>query len=320
MKDLLADALKKKLFEEQFSWETFVKAVNDVDPKIVAQAFSALASSVVAGAPIPPVPIVTDVLETGVRTVVAALARPDATLETLLDAWLVLVKTTTNATPCLIIDEANEPLSPSSDSARNFDVRATLGLLTGYSKERCRLNAILVTSDYSYPSHLTDLKFNLGNFTKMEHVGEVAPRAMKTFLTAEMEIGPNLSDALMAVYGGHLRSIESALGVLPRLSPFKADHCFPHPCCVYGGVDQEKDFREHYRAMATKGYSALISPAGDSEEVKAICHKYVGFVAHNFTQGLVVAIGTDLVYLMPALQMTRLGLAYALTQEGAPER
>ena len=79
---------------------------------------------------------------------------------------------------------------------------------------------ILVSSEHAFPYRLWDPKvdFNLQNFLKngynIIYAGEIWPNDMYELLTTKWEIEPNLTLALINLYGGHIYDIAETLSCL----------------------------------------------------------------------------------------------------------
>jgi len=77
-----------------------------------------------------------------------------------------------------------------------------LSLLAGFTKQRRRMNVVLVSSDYAEPSRLSALGFKSSNFTDTLLVPEVPPKEMRELLEGRWGMSSNLATACMAAWGG----------------------------------------------------------------------------------------------------------------------
>jgi hypothetical protein len=110
-----------------------------------------------------------------------------ADLTRLVETWIDIC--TTNGTfPCLIIDEANMALNMDHPNA----TKIILELFTAFTKQKLKMNVLLVSSEHSYPFHLSVVPFNLANISKHVFAGDVPPRDMFTLLTTHWGMGPHV--------------------------------------------------------------------------------------------------------------------------------
>ena len=112
--------------------------------------------------------------------------------------------------PCLIIEEANVAFS-SKDTERTKDA---LRLLTSLTKEQDRMSVFITASEHSEHFRLRELGYKADHWSNTVLVPELAPKAMRDVLVGKWGMGPNLADAMMSVWGGHLLGTYQGLGSL----------------------------------------------------------------------------------------------------------
>ena len=182
---------------------------------------------------------------------------------------------------CLVIDEANlalptppaqqqqqqQPLPPDERRVLS-DTRLLLERLVQLTKQSNRMNALIVTSEYSFPYRLQhDNFFNTSNLTRTLFAGEVPPADMRALLRA-WGLGPRLCDVFLAFYGGHVHLAAQALALLEEQQDlFRCDAVAPLGVrSALGTCLQESrgpEMAAMLRAMAAQGF-APVSSVGDA--------------------------------------------------------
>ena len=182
---------------------------------------------------------------------------------------------------CLVVDEANLalPMPPSdphdralsaSEMERFKDTRLLLEKLVLLTKQSNRMNALIVTSEYSFPYRLEHGGFfNSSNFTATFFSGEVPPPAMRALLQDEWGLGPRLSDVFLAFYGGHVHMAAQALAKLAtQLDEFHCEGVAPglasHHISTCLRSREAAPMAAMLRALAERGFAPVQSAADDA--------------------------------------------------------
>ena len=173
---------------------------------------------------------------------------------------------------CLVVDEANlafptlplaKPQKP-EDERMVADTRLLLERIVQLTKQSCKINALIVSSEYGYPYRLQhDNFFNITNLTDTLFAGEVPPAEMRVLLQEVWGLGPELSDVFLAYYGGHVHLASQALTKLTAmLDQFKCKSVAPKGAA--GAIarcleaDASGDKRRMLHAMALKGFAPIV--------------------------------------------------------------
>ena len=139
---------------------------------------------------------------------------------------------------CLIVDEANlifpAPPDPHGAAApltlAQLSAQRQLAKLVELTKQSRQMNALLVSSEYTYPYRLRNSHFfNTPNLTDTLFAGEVPPAAMRQLLVDRWGLGPRLADVFLALYGGHVHMAALALEKLSQqLDEFNCEEVAPN--------------------------------------------------------------------------------------------
>ena len=139
---------------------------------------------------------------------------------------------------CLVVDEANlafptpPSLLPGAVSAPTSpelqDTQLLLERIVQLTKQRRKINALIVSSEYGYPYRLRHENFfNTTNLTANIVAGEVPPADMHALLRA-WGLGSQLADVFLAFYGGHVHMASQALAELAgKLDAFNCEEVAP---------------------------------------------------------------------------------------------
>ena len=182
---------------------------------------------------------------------------------------------------CLVVDEANLalPTPPSAPHDRALlsqdkerllmDTQQLLERLVLLTKQSNRMNALIVTSEYSFPHRLEQGGFfNTANFTHSFFAGEVPPTEMRALLTDGWGLGPRLSDVFLAFFGGHVHMASQALHrVATQLDKFNCESVAPdlasHHISVCLKSREAARMEAMLRALAERGF-APVEDASDA--------------------------------------------------------
>ena len=182
---------------------------------------------------------------------------------------------------CLVVDETNLalPTPPSAPHDRALlspgkerllvDTQQLLERLVLLTKQSNKMNALLVTSDYSFPYRLEhDGFFNTANFTYSFFAGEVPPTEMRALLQDGWGLGPRLSDVFLAFFGGHVHTASQALRRLAtQLDKFNCESVAPdlasHHISVCLTSREAVPMAAMLRALAERGF-APVEDANDA--------------------------------------------------------
>lgn len=180
---------------------------------------------------------------------------------------------------CLVVDEANLALPTPSNTPHDrgplstekerllMDTQLLLERLVLLTKQSNRMNALIVTSEYSFPYRLEhDGFFNTSNFTQCFFAGEVPPAEMRALLMEGWGMGPRLSDVFLAFYGGHVHMASRALtGLGNKLDKFDCESVAPelasHHISVCLRSRETGHMRDMLYALAERGFA----PVKDAE-------------------------------------------------------
>jgi hypothetical protein len=182
---------------------------------------------------------------------------------------------------CLVVDEANLalPMPPSdphdralsaSEMERFKDTRLLLERLVLLTKQSNKMNALIVTSEYSFPYRLAHNGFfNCSNFTRPFFAGEVPPAAMRALLQDEWGLGPRLSDVFLAFYGGHVHLAAQALAELAtQLDEFNCESVAPelasYDISVCLRSREAEPMATMLRALAERGFAPVQNATDDA--------------------------------------------------------
>lgn len=204
---------------------------------------------------------------------------------------------------CLIIDEASLtfPTPPRGDTATQeqptitqtqMDTQALLGKIVHLTKQKRKMNCLLVSSEHGYPTRLQHGRFfNTSNFTRVLFAGEVPPAAMRTLLEGEWGLGPRLSDVFLGFYGGHVHMVSQALDGLERgLDDFKFGDVVPGGAsgaiasCIHEAGPDTDAMLAVLGGMAGQGFAAVPFPM--DARAQALARENVGGLVQ--TEGSVV--------------------------------
>jgi hypothetical protein len=189
---------------------------------------------------------------------------------------------------CLVIDEANLALpAPPSASASGLnaqqqqqplppderrtlaDTRLLLERLVQLTKQSNRMNALIVTSEYSFPYRLQrDNFFNTSNLTRTLFAGEVPPADMRALLRA-WGLGQRLCDVFLAFYGGHVHLAAQALAELAtQLDEFNCESVAPelasYDISVCLRSREAEPMATMLRALAERGFAPVQNATDDA--------------------------------------------------------
>jgi hypothetical protein len=240
----------------------------------------------------------------------------------------------------LIVDEANlflklDPMLPKDQYAsRKREILAVLEKMVELTKQTKKITVILVSSDYGFPYLLsanddpvtgknTGLGFNSYNFTHTVVAGEVPPAAMRELLMCKIGMREGLTDLMLATYGGHIHTINIALG---QLKPtFRAELACPVSLSgnILSCIDQgPRDMIPLLRGVAINGFHPLTHYQSVSAELATRCN-VIGVVNSSSTvHGLSIdrfdQCNTKYAAL-PCFQFARLVIADVLRTRGLME-
>jgi len=114
--------------------------------------------------------------------------------------------------PTIVFDEGNLALPEKGEFRQNtLDV---LNLFVKFTKQSCRANVLLVTSEHAEPFRLKALGFNTTNLTQVMFAGEISPAGMRALLKDKWGMGSCLADACLAHFGGHVWNTSLAINSL----------------------------------------------------------------------------------------------------------
>jgi hypothetical protein len=176
---------------------------------------------------------------------------------------------------CLVVDEANLALPTPPNSPRDrallspekerllMDTQVLLERLVLLTKQSNRMNALIVTSEYSFPYRLEHGGFfNTSNFTQSFFAGVVPPPEMRALLQEGWGMGPRLTDIFLAFYGGHVHMASRALTRLGnKLDKFDCESVAPelasHHISVCLRSPESGPMAEMLRALAERGFAPV---------------------------------------------------------------
>lgn len=240
--------------------------------------------------------------------------------------------------PTIAIDAAELVFCDRADDPKARS-RALAALQLFTPSWRRQSSLILASADeYQLDVHLRRLGFNTHHISDAIVAGEAPPAAMKRLLTETWGCGPNLTAALLALYGGHVYRAFQAVRELkcdaelpcdgPGIEGVRAlgygalsapDHCLHDHTFDKVGVPQDRAQRNALRMRVTEALQALVVDGyyplkSEESDVAAVFSRTrVGFVAPAHAAASLAprkAAGSGhTILLLPASHATRLLIA-----------
>jgi hypothetical protein len=214
----------------------------------------------------------------------------------------------------LIFDDAE--LYFSQENTHNLgEILQVLLEMSNLSRE---MNLILASSDYNFPYYFTSLRINLSEHIVMS---DLSPSDANRLLM-EWEVGPHLATTLVNHFGGHVRSIASAIENLKRI---KQKY---HSAMTYDAINHAVQLCLarilNTLPLQTNTYSALKSLAEDGfVELKQndpladhlSKNRIAGFVPYDLISSPISKFHYNRRVMIPSLQMVRMVIAATLAEE-----
>lgn len=164
-----------------------------------------------------------------------------------------------NRLVAVVVDEANLGLPRQGQEKEG---QRALAKLVAETKQRRRISAVLVSSEFGYPFRLQDNNINLDDIQQVILVPEIPEDDMKMMLIRDWGMGEGLAGAFCKYFGGHIYTASLAVDNLvkqkSRFDPFRVGAPLSLEKCL-----RDSEALVYLESMAKKGYAVVTDPNVD---------------------------------------------------------